>query len=372
MASTAPLGIYLHVPFCGRKCPYCDFYSAPASVSQMDLYTETTLRRLEAYREKRLFADTLYFGGGTPNLLGSERLSRLIKTAMEVFSIPENGEITVECNPATTAPDFLETIRAAGANRLSLGVQSADPEELQYLGRRHTPEQAALTVQAAKKAGFSNISLDLMLGIPRQTEESLRRSVDFCAGLDVQHISSYLLKIEAGTPFFERKDTLPLPDEDTVSDRYLLTVALLRQAGFLQYEISNFAKEGFAGQHNLKYWRCDPYLGFGPAAHSFFEGKRFYNTPSLTDFLEGKPPVPDGDGGDREEFALLRLRLTEGLSDQIWQERFHEPLPDDLLKRARRFESPGLIRFFDERSFALTPEGFLVSNPLLAELLETL
>lgn len=371
MAQTSPPGIYIHVPFCGRKCPYCDFYSVPASVSQMNDYTETMIHNIESYREKRLFADTLYFGGGTPNLLGGERLARLIETAVSVFSIPKVGEITVECNPATTTPDFLEQIRKAGANRLSFGVQSSDPEELKLLGRRHTPEQAAGIVRAAKETGFANISLDLMLGIPRQTEESLRRSVEYCAALEIQHVSAYLLKIEPGTPFYKEKERLSLPDEDTVSDRYLLAAELLEQAGFSQYEVSNFAKDGFAGRHNLKYWRCEPYLGFGPAAHSFYGGRRFYHSPSLKDFLLNKPPVPDGTGGDREEFALLRLRLTEGLSDEIWQERFHEPIPDKLLSRARRFEKPGLIRFSGERSFSLTKQGFLVSNRLLAELMES-
>lgn len=366
------IGLYLHVPFCGKKCPYCDFYSGAASVSSMDAYTAKMIQTLESYRGKNLTAETLYFGGGTPNLLGAERLTNLIKTAREVFSIAEDSEITVECNPATVDFSFLEAIRNAGANRLSLGVQSAIPEELKLLGRRHTPEQAAKVVEEAKRAGFTNISLDLMVGIPGQTEESLIQSIDWYASLDVPHISSYLLKVEPGTEFYARKDALSLPDDDTMGDWYLTMVRELESRGFAQYEISNFSRPGYEGRHNLKYWRCEEYLGLGPAAHSFFEGKRSYNKPSLDAFLSGAEPTPDGDGGSREEFAMLCLRLTEGLSDAIWQSRFGEDLPESLLKSARRYAKVGLIAFTGERSFRFTPEGFLVSNALLCELMEEL
>lgn len=366
------IGVYIHIPFCGKKCPYCDFYSAPASNRSMDRYTATMTERLEAYRNKGVTADTLYFGGGTPNLLGGERLSRLIQTARDVFAMPANSEITVEANPATATPAFFRQIFTSGTNRLSLGLQSANSDELAFLGRRHTQSQAAAAVKAAREAGFSNISLDLMIGLPGQTTEQLGQSIAFCANLGVEHVSSYLLKIEEGTPFFARRNTLSLPDEDAVSELYFFAVEELARQGFAQYEISNFAKPGYEGRHNLKYWHCEEYLGFGPAAHSFFDGQRFYSSRSLEDFFDDQPPISDGKGGSREEFLMLSLRLTEGVSDAQWQLRFGEPLPSSLLQAAHRYESPGLIAFDNPDRFHLTPKGFLVSNPLLRELLDTL
>ncbi len=367
-----PIGVYIHVPFCGKKCPYCDFYSAPPTKSALAQYASAMAGQLLSYKRKGVTADTLYFGGGTPNLLGGEAIARLIEAAREGFGLLAGSEITVEANPFSATAAFFQQIHAGGANRLSLGLQSANPQELRCLGRRHTPEQAAAAIRNAKEAGFANISLDLMLGVPGQTKESLLRSIGFCAQMDVQHISAYLLKIEPGTAFYAQKEQLPLPDEEAVRALYLTAVAELERLGFAQYEISNFAKSGFAGQHNLKYWHCQEYLGFGPSAHSFWNGKRFYYPRSTEDFLRGRPPLPDGDGGSRTEVAMLQLRLTEGLSNGLWQARFGEPLPAALLRAARRYEKAGLVAFDGPDRFHLTPEGFLVSNPLIGELLDVL
>lgn len=372
MKTTTPIGIYLHIPFCGKKCPYCDFYSAAPAKSVLEEYTAALEQKIASYQNKGIFADTLYFGGGTPNLLGGERIARLIRTAKESFGLPDNSEITVEANPFTATAEFYQTIAEAGANRLSLGLQSANDNELKRLGRRHTAEQAAQSIQEAKTAGFQNISLDLMLAIPGQTKESLLHSIEFCAAQDIQHISAYLLKIEPGTSFYDQQDTLNLPDEDTVSEFYRFTVEELAKRGFAQYEISNFARNGLIGKHNTKYWHCEEYLGLGPSAHSYFNGKRFYYPPSLQDFLAGKAPIYDGDGGSREEFAMLQLRLTEGLSDTMWQSRFHEPIPSSLLRAAKKFEKPGLIAFDSEKHFHITSEGFLVSNLLIGELIDAI
>lgn len=366
------IGLYVHIPFCGQKCPYCDFYSAVPAKHTLDIYTDVLERQLYAFSGKNISADTLYFGGGTPNLLGGERLSRLIDAAKAGFSLPEDSEITVEANPSTTTGAFLDTIRKSGANRLSLGLQSAEERELRFLGRRHTPEQCAKVIRDARSAGFSHISLDLMLAVPGQTKDSLHRSIAFCLSQDIEHLSAYLLKIEPGTPFYRQKDTLFLPDEDETADLYSQLVTELAEAGYRQYEISNFAKAGFQGRHNLKYWHGEEYLGFGPSAHSFHGGKRFYYPRSLDDYLLGKPPIDDGDGGSREEVAMLQLRLTEGLSDAMWRSRFGEPLPGALLQRAKQYEKAGLIQFDSPTSFHLTPDGFLVSNLLIGELLEAL
>lgn len=372
------IGVYIHVPFCNEKCPYCDFYSLTRSFDRMDAYTQAVIRTIHSYTPHGLLADTLYFGGGTPSLLGAKRLGEIVAAARETFGL-EQAEITVEVNP--TAQEawlerLFEGLFAAGVNRLSFGLQSANLSELQALGRRHTPEQAWNAVKTAQRIGFSNLSLDLMLAIPYQTKESLLRSIEFCAQANISHISAYLLKIEPDTSFFTNKDALLpcLPNEEELEALYLLAVEELERRGLEQYEISNFAKREqgvlLESRHNTKYWRGEEYLGIGPAAHGFFQGKRYYSPPDLDSFLAGKPPIPDGDGGGREEFAMLALRLKRGLSQSVWQAQFGEPLPSAYLRRAKKFVPPGLIRWTEgEPGFSLTPKGFLVSNALIADLL---
>lgn len=368
MNNVTPFGLYIHVPFCDGKCPYCDFYSLPVSEEQMDRYTRRMLEALGAYAEQYPRpADTLYFGGGTPSLLGAKRLSALIARAKECFGL-DSAEITVEVNPAEDLSGFLKDIRVVGANRLSIGLQSANEDELALLGRRHTAEQAKKAVRDAQSAGFDNISLDLMLAIQKQTRESLLRSIEFCADAGVQHISAYLLKIEPNTVYGKKKETLCVPDDDAAGDLYLFACEELEKRGFHQYEISNFAKPDCESRHNLKYWRCEEYLGIGPAAHSFMEGKRFYYKRNFSEFLGGAQPVPDGDGGGFEEYAMLALRLTEGLTDKGCRARFGGKLPERLLRAARLYEKGGLTVCGDG-GFHFTPKGFLVSNMLTAEIL---
>jgi oxygen-independent coproporphyrinogen-3 oxidase len=364
------IGLYVHVPFCDGKCPYCDFYSIRGTGERMDEYTKRIIYdiKYESERTGRK-ADTLYFGGGTPSLLGAKRLIRIVEAARRGFGL-ERAEITVEANPGDDLADFFREIRAAGINRLSLGLQSADDAELRLLGRRHTAGQAARCISDAHAAGFENLSLDLMLAVQGQTEESLRRSVRFCAEAGASHVSAYLLKIEPGTAYFKNRDILRLPDEDGAAALYLLACGELEQFGFHQYEISNFAKVGFRSRHNLKYWRDEEYLGFGPAAHSFLEGRRFSNRRSLGAFLRGEPAEPQGDGGGFEEFAMLALRLREGLTDARCREKFGRPVPQRLKTAAKRYESAGLT-VCGEDGFHFTPRGFLVSNALTAEILFT-
>ena len=362
------LGIYVHVPFCDGKCPYCDFYSVRGTRERMDEYTDRIIKdiKTESERIKRP-ADTLYFGGGTPSLLGAERLVRIVEAARQGFGL-ENAEITAEANPGDELAGFFREIRRAGVDRLSLGLQSANGGELELLGRRHTADQAEACVAQARDAGFENISLDLMLAVQGQTEESLLRSIDFCARAGAAHVSAYLLKIEPGTAYFKNREELRLPDEDAAAALYLLACKELERRGFRQYEISNFAKPGFESRHNLKYWRCEEYLGFGPAAHSFFNGKRFFQTRSIGAFLRGEPSEPEGDGGGFEEFAMLALRLTEGLSDARCLARFGHPIPQRMKDAAKRYEAAGLT-VCGEDGFRFTPKGFLVSNALTAEIL---
>lgn len=372
------LGLYLHIPFCDGKCPYCDFYSLAGEESVKEEYTRRLEKELALWANKLQkegvspVADTLYFGGGTPNLLGGSRIARLILAAKDHFSL-QNAEITVEVNPSSELSGFFREIFAAGANRLSIGLQSAHDQELKALGRRHTAQQAAETVEAAREAGFSNISLDLMLATPGQTMESALSSVAFCAELGVKHVSAYLLKVEPGTPYWNRRDSLPLPDEDETADRYLAVCQALEQAGLKQYEISNFAVPGFESRHNLKYWRCEEYLGLGPGAHSFVNGKRFYYPRSLQDFLETPQPVDDGEGGTLEETVLLGLRLSEGITPETLSPfgEEGERAFSAMEKKSRPYRAAGLLKPEPEH-IAMTPKGFLVSNELIAGLLPEL
>lgn len=361
-------GLYLHVPFCRGKCPYCDFYSLRGTESAMDEYTDGLIRQiLYASKKWNRRADTLYFGGGTPSLLGGKRITRIVNAARRGFGL-ENAEITLEANPAENLSGFFREIREAGVNRLSLGLQSADDGELRLLGRRHTAEQAARAVRDAQEAGIGNISLDLMLAVQGQTEQSLLRSIDFCARTGVSHVSAYLLKIEPRTAYWKNRAGLHLPDEDAAAALYLLACRELEARGYRQYEISNFAKPGCESRHNLKYWRCEEYLGLGPSAHSFLGGKRFHYERSTAGFLRGNAPVQDGEGGGFDEFAMLRLRLAKGLTDEACRARFGRPIPERIKKAARLYE-PGGLTACAENGFHFTPKGFLLSNPLTAEIL---
>ncbi len=363
-----PLGLYIHVPFCDGKCPYCDFYSLRGSEELMNQYTNSVAQHIKYYaKELNRRADTLYFGGGTPNLLGGERLALLIAQAKEDFAI-KNAEITLEVNPTEDLSGFLKAVRAAGANRLSIGLQSANEDELKLLGRRHTALQAAKAVHDAQNAGFDNISLDLMLAIQNQTKESLLRSIEFCAHAGIQHISAYLLKIEPHTAYGKHREELNVPDDDAASELYLFACRELEKRGFMQYEISNFAKPGYEGRHNLKYWHCEEYLGLGPAAHSFVDGRRFYYNRNIGEFVGGGLPVQDGTGGDFEEFAMLALRLTEGLTNDHCRAHFGSDIPKNIFDAAKLYEKGGLT-VCDNDSIRLTQKGFLVSNTLIAEIL---
>ncbi len=359
-------GLYIHVPFCAKKCPYCDFFSVNFSQQGADIYTD---RVCQALTEKEgLYFDTLYFGGGTPSLLGAERIASIIKAA----NVLPDSEITVECNPSDTgAPgsrfDF-ELLAKAGVNRISLGLQSAVDSERKALGRQSGTENVVRAVSRAKKAGINNISLDLMLGIPGQTPESLKKSLDFCIGSGATHISAYMLKIEENTPFFEMQETLCLPDEDAVCELYDFASETLENAGFVQYEISNFAKSGYESRHNLKYWRCEEYLGIGAAAHSFLNGRRFFYEADIDAFVGGAKPVDDGEGGGFEEYAMLALRLKEGLSRKKTLERFGFGIPDKVIEKAEEFAKHGLVTDNGD-SISLTQNGYLISNTIIAELI---
>ena len=373
-----PIGLYIHVPFCVSKCPYCDFYSArPTDDGALDRYATGVLAALDRWAARLTAgtgeaptADTLYFGGGTPSLLGGERLAAILRRADERFSLfAGEPEVTLEANPADDLADTLAAFAAAGGNRLSLGMQSADERELALLGRRHTPADVERTVNAARSAGIGNISLDLMLGIPEQTGESVRRSAERIAALGATHASAYLLKLEPNTRYGQCPP--PLPDEDTTAELYMTAMQALTDAGYRQYEISNLAFPGRESRHNLKYWNSDPYLGIGPAASSCLGGRRFTYPRDTAAFLAGGEPVDEPDReiptGSPEEYAMLRLRLTDGIDAAAFAARFGRGLPETWRRRAEALPSP--LVTVDGDGIRFTREGFLLSNTLIERIL---
>ena len=367
-----PIGLYLHVPFCASKCPYCDFYSTVSTPLQWEAYTEALCASIEAWGARtNEVADTVYFGGGTPSLLGGKNIARLLATARRAFSVPSTAEITTEANPADNLDAVFSAFASEGGNRVSLGMQTANSTELSALGRRHTPPQVETAVASAKRAGIHNVSLDMMLGIPHQTEKSVIAAAELCRHLEVTHVSAYLLKQEPNTPFYHNPP--PLPDEEAVISLYHTAANALEDRGFLQYEISNFSLAGYESRHNVKYWNSEPYIGLGPSAHSFFGGQRFEYPRDTAAFIGGCEPIPE----QREpseiaensaaEYAMLRLRLTKGLCEEDYRARFGEPLPAVWRKRAAAL--PPQLVICNENGIRLTREGMLISNAILARIL---
>lgn len=339
-------GLYIHIPFCRSKCPYCDFFSVKYEKAQAEKYVDRLLEEIKKYDG---CFDTIYFGGGTPSILESSLIGKMIAAAKVQFDISKDCEITVECNPSKNLERDFEEYARFGVNRISLGMQSARNEERFALGRIAGQAEVCKAVSDAKRAGISNISLDVMLGTPKQTLESLDETFEFIDKMNVTHISAYMLKLEKNTKFYEIRDKLILPDEDTVCDMYLKTVDELKKLGFNQYEISNFSKPNFESRHNLKYWELADYLGIGASAHSFWHGKRFYYDKNFR-------IIPDGAGGTDEERIMLGLRLSKGIEKSLVKKDYTE------------FVRMGLLTETNNR-IALTPQGMLISNHIINELI---
>lgn len=367
------LGLYLHIPFCASKCPYCDFYSLTGKNDEdKERYVQAMIASLHHWSKKlNTEADTIYLGGGTPSLLGAHHIEALVSAARDAFCVPDSAEITMEANPGDDLGDILSAFSSVGGNRLSLGVQAVNDMHLQTLGRRHTVSDVDAAVTAAHGAGIENLSFDLMLGTSGQTENDIHAATRRFSQWGARHVSAYLLKLENGTPYAEFPPALP--DEDTTATLYLEAVAALKEQGYAQYEISNFAHPGFESRHNLKYWNSDPYLGIGPAAHSFLDGKRLFYPRSLSAFLAGCNPLPETPDdtviaeNSPEEFAMLRLRLTEGLTENGYRSRFGTSIPRAWREKAEVL--PPHLVIADNFGIRLTPEGFLVSDAVLCHIL---
>lgn len=375
------LGLYIHIPFCISKCPYCDFYSGTDD-SLMGRYTDALVLHMEDYAESASSydVDTVYFGGGTPTSMPVACLLDVTDGIYDNFTLREDTEFTVEANPATVTYSGLKKLRRAGVNRLSIGLQSADDGELKALGRVHTFDDFRESYDFARKAGFRNINVDLMYGIPGQTEDSLAETLAKVAALDPEHISLYGLRIEDGTPFAKKRDTLDLPGEDAECAMYFSAIDFLAENGWAQYEISNFAKPGKQCLHNLRYWNCEEYIGFGPGAHSYFGGRRFAyrrDTEAYIRNLEYQGSVPDILSEDYAlkpserlgEYVMLRLRLTDGVDSDAFAAKFGVSFEKMFGKYLPMYIENGFMENIG-RKYRFTPKGMFVSNYILSAMLD--
>ncbi len=374
------LGIYIHIPFCRKKCEYCDFYSLGGGLN--DRVTDDYLQALADHLKEsgrlapNYLVDTVYFGGGTPSFFGAENLEKILDEIHRSFHLSVEAEITLEANPDSINSQMLRRLIRSGFNRISIGVQSDNDEMLMKLGRPHTFHQAKVAMQQARKAGFGNISLDLMYGLPGQTLEDWKDTVTNIVSMRPEHISCYALKIEENTPMWGYKDSLNLPNDDLQAEMYMAACEILHEYGYQHYEISNFAKKGRASQHNRKYWNGGEYLGFGPSASSDFAGKRFTIRPDLKGYIEGIAkqgsilsecetiPLRERAG----EYIMLRLRTDEGIHAEEYERSYLLPF-DKIELLMQRFADNGYAEKVKER-WRLTEKGWLVSNRIILAIQE--
>jgi len=374
-----PLGIYVHVPFCRSKCQYCDFYSLTTKDDKlMDGYIDAMCKHIKetgaltpAYK-----VDTIYFGGGTPSFFGADGMATIMTAIRRNFDVDSAAEITFEANPDSVSDKFLNRMRAEGFNRVSLGIQCDDDEILKKIGRPHDYAQAVSAVQRIRKAGFKNLSVDLMYGLPNQTLNGWKDTLERVLALNPEHISCYGLKLEEGTPMYDYKDFLNLPDDDLQADMYLAATEILRAKSFRQYEISNFARKGLYSRHNMKYWTGGEYLGFGPNASSDFAGRRFTIIRDLQGYIDGiknggevLQDVEDIPLRERAgEYLMMRLRTSAGIIREEYERQYLLPFGpiEEALEKCRTF---GHAARGDDGRWRLTPKGFLISNSIISDLL---
>jgi len=364
---TEALGVYVHVPFCRTRCRYCDFYRVGENRGRMDRFVAALEREIEDWTElagRRV--ETIFFGGGTPSLLEPAEIGAILNRLRERFEVAGDVEVTAEANPSDLTDERLAGLREAGVDRLSIGVQSFSDRELGLLGRRHSAGDAGRVVRSARAAGFENLSIDLMIGIPAQTDGSFATSLARAVELGPDHLSLYLLEVHPGSEIDGLRRTRPklFAGEEPQRRRYLAMHSRLTAAGFRHYEISNFARPGFECRHNLRYWRCRPWLGLGPAAHSFVDGRRFRHLPDLEAWLADPLAIEEIPADPAAERVFLGLRLEEGIDPALLEAAGVSP--EETARRLARLAD--FVELADGR-LRLTPEGRLLSNPVLAELL---
>ena len=372
--TTDGIGVYVHIPYCVSKCRYCDFCSFPPSTApERGAYVSALLREMESYQGREIAVNTVFIGGGTPSLLEPSELSLIMNRIRDIFRLSPECEITIEANPGTLTEEKLSAYKVLGINRLSMGLQSIHENELKKLGRIHTYSDLTESYEAARRCGFDNINLDLMYGLPSQTPESFSASLDAVASLAPEHISVYGLILEEGTPFWDARESLELPDEDTELRMYELAAECLAKHGYMHYEISNYALPGRESRHNLKYWENKSFIGVGVAAYSSYGGRRYGNFAGIDEYLSENPTqYVTEEATDAEssayEYVMLGLRLSDGISLSEYERKYST---DFLLSRRERIlelVKGGYMSLGNDR-LALTEKGFYVSNSILTDLL---
>ena len=370
-------GIYIHIPFCKTRCTYCDFYSQTDYSQQSDL-VQAMLRELEnrkTYLNEHV--ETIYFGGGTPSTLSISQIETLLKTIFSIFTVEVDAEVTLEANPDDLSLEYLTELRKAGVNRLSLGVQSFDDRQLKAINRRHTAATALISIDLAHQAGFENISIDLIFGLPGQAFDSWKHQVDKAMTLEVQHLSAYGLTYEEGTPIWlQMKSGKIIPtDDDTMIEMYNYLVSTCAKYGFEQYEISNFAKQGYRSHHNSSYWKQKPYLGIGPAAHSFDRNSRQWNVASVTQYCHRI--LNDQISFESEilstkdkynDFVMVSLRTLEGINLTLLEKEFGEYFHNYCLKSADKYIESNRL-YLKDAFLRLTPDGIMISDQIISDLM---
>ena len=372
------VGIYIHIPFCVSKCAYCNFYSLTGSDKLMTVYNNAVIKHIEEYSAQLdgYTIDSVYFGGGTPGHFGAARLISIFNALKKNGHVLLDSEVTVEINPGSITKEDLTKLRRAGFNRLSIGVQCANDNMLRNLGRTHKFADAEETVSFSRAAGFDNISVDIIYGLPSQDKDAWAETIAKTVSLKAEHISCYGLKIEEGTQLYIFKDSPFLPDDDAQADMYLYAVEMLARFGYRQYEISNFSRRGYESIHNLKYWLGMEYIGFGPGAHSYVGRCRYSFIEDLEKYIDrvslGQAVVEYSeemsDFENAGEYLLLRLRTTHGISEEEYHNIYRLKM-DYVLELLRKYEASGWALFKDGR-WKFTPKGFMLSSTLIGELLD--
>ncbi|OGO89450.1 MAG: hypothetical protein A2Y15_05680 [Clostridiales bacterium GWF2_36_10] len=362
------ISLYIHIPFCLKKCNYCAFYSIPDCGEDIkQSYTDALIKQINAFNTSKTIS-SIYFGGGTPPVLGTDRLLAVFEKLKSKFNLDTNCEITVEANPMSVTLKDLKAMRKAGFNRLSMGMQSSDDKELALLGRLYNKEQYLEAVKISIDAGFEKRSTDIIFAIPHQTKESLEKSILTAISSSTPHISIYSLSIEVGTPFYRIKDNLKLPDEDVEEEMYFLICDMMKKYGYKHYEISSFAHEEYESRHNLHYWDCGEYVGFGAAAHSYFGGKRFSNIADVNKYISlvdenfysptdfnNQPFISNEE--KLEELIMLGLRTSKGIKAD-----------KKMILKSKRFIELGFVQI-NNGYLSLTESGYRISNTIIAELI---
>ena len=372
-------GIYIHIPFCKQRCTYCDFYTEVAP-QFIPVLIDSIVRELNIRKDylQNSPISTIYFGGGTPSILSNEQFLLIFEAIYRLFTVAEDAEITFEANPDDLTPGFLASLQALPFNRISIGIQSFDDKDLKRINRRHTSKQAEEAVKNAQKAGFDNISIDLIYGLPFQTLKAWVDQLDRALSLNIQHISAYGLTYEEGTALWKQRENgeIEVVDDLVMNEMYLLLLDKIKTKDFEAYEISNFALPGYRSRHNSAYWKQEPYLGIGPSAHSYDIVSRQWNIASITDYIKA---INSGSAfyeleelslNDRyNDFVMVSLRTSEGLDVKIMEKEFGQELAEYCLQNIKTFMDSEQV-YYSDGKLRLTVEGIQISNLILIQLMK--